>query len=109
MRAWQLMIALSCVASAGLGAEPLTVRSPDGKLELAFTGAAEGRLAYSLRADGRSLINASPLGSGVGSAAAFAGTATNEDSPCSAHSHHHQSICRDRRGSGRRAAGEHHL
>ena len=48
MRAWQLLIALSFVASAAVGADPLTVRSPDGKLELVFTGAAEGRLGYSL-------------------------------------------------------------
>ena len=61
MRAWQLLIALSCVAFAALGAEPLTVRSPDGKLELAFTARPKGDSPIH-SADGRSLINASPLG-----------------------------------------------
>lgn len=43
-------------------AEPLTVASPDGKLQLTLTVESDGRFAYAFRADGQTLISASPLG-----------------------------------------------
>jgi len=44
-----------------MAAEPAAVTSPDGKLALAFA-CDNGRVSYSLRADGKALIQASPVG-----------------------------------------------
>ena len=59
----RLLIAF--LISAGivpLAAEPLTVASPDGRLKLVLEQNAEHHLSYSFQADGRALINPSPLG-----------------------------------------------
>lgn len=56
---------LCVVASAAAAAEgtwPVNVPSPDGNLQVCVDRIEEGRLAWSLRAGGRVLIKASPLG-----------------------------------------------
>jgi alpha-glucosidase len=45
-----------------VAAEPLKVTSPDGRLQLAFTVADDGSPSYTFQAEGRTLIEASPLG-----------------------------------------------
>jgi alpha-glucosidase len=58
-----IVIALILSASiVPLAAEPLTVASPDGRLKLVLEQDAEHHLSYSFQADGRPLINRSPLG-----------------------------------------------
>jgi alpha-glucosidase len=54
----------ACLACSGTAqaAAPLTVTSPDGKLQLAFICGDDGRVTYSLKADGRELIGASQVG-----------------------------------------------
>ena len=54
------VLAAACGWSV-MAAEPATVTSPDGKLALAFT-CDSGLVTYSLQADGRTLIRASPVG-----------------------------------------------
>ena len=56
-----LLLTLLCTCGAFAG-EPVTVVSPDGRLQLSFESADDGRLRYSLRADGRELIAPSTLG-----------------------------------------------
>ncbi len=53
-----------CLANGitAFAAAPLEVKSPDGKLQLTFEVKDEGRLTYSFRADGRELIQSSPVG-----------------------------------------------
>jgi alpha-glucosidase len=59
----QLITCLLCVSViAPLAAEPLTVASPDGRLKLILEEDADHHLSYSFQADGRPLINSSPLG-----------------------------------------------
>ena len=55
-----LMAAAACVGS-GMAAEPARVTSPDGQITLAFT-CDGGRVSYSLKADGKELIQVSPVG-----------------------------------------------
>ena len=55
------MAAVAVCAGAAMAAEPAAVKSPDGKLALAFA-CENGRVTYSLQADGKSLIQASPVG-----------------------------------------------
>jgi alpha-glucosidase len=62
MNLLSLTLVASLLAGAASAAEPLTVTSPDGRLQLAFTPAGDGTLQYAFQADGRTLINPSPLG-----------------------------------------------
>jgi alpha-glucosidase len=62
MNLLSLTLAASLLAGAASAAEPLTVTSPDGRLQLVFTQAGDGTLQYAFQADGRTLINLSPLG-----------------------------------------------
>ncbi len=57
---------LGCLASAECW-DPQPLVSPDGKLELVFSGSPDGRLSYSFKADGRELLKDSPLGFDGGS------------------------------------------
>lgn len=58
---WIRIGAASVCASVLLAAQPVSVVSPDGKLEMAFT-CEGGRVTYTVQADGRRLILASPVG-----------------------------------------------
>jgi alpha-glucosidase len=69
------LLAVSLTALAAAHAAPVVLCSPDGSLSLSFTGGAEGRLDYSLKADGREVIAPSPLGFAGGK---LAGTRTRE-------------------------------
>jgi len=71
MKTWiaGIVVLLGCLASAECWA-PQPLVSPDGRLELVFSGATDGRLFYSFKADGRELLKDSPLGFDGGS---FAG------------------------------------
>ncbi len=54
-------ICAACGVSAW-AAEPVSVASPDGKVQLAFACGDGGTVTYTLRADGRELIKDSPVG-----------------------------------------------
>jgi hypothetical protein len=62
MKPWPVLLSISLLIHAVSVAQPLEVTSPDGRLRLAFTAEATGPLAWSFAADGRTLVNASPLG-----------------------------------------------
>jgi alpha-glucosidase len=74
MKILPLLLTTACLAHSAAAAEPLTVASPDGRLQLAFTCAPDGQLTYTFQADGRMLINASPLGLAGLAKPALAGT-----------------------------------
>lgn len=57
---WTLMGAQSPENKSNI--DPITVASPDGKLQLIFTCSPQGKVSYSFRADGRELIETSQLG-----------------------------------------------
>ena len=57
----RVAVAMAMCAGAAGAAEPAAVTSPDGKLALAFA-CENGRVTYSLQADGQRLIQASPVG-----------------------------------------------
>ena len=62
MRSWISWVTTMAVCGGSvMAAEPAAVTSPDGKLALAFA-CDNGRVSYSLRADGKALIQASPVG-----------------------------------------------
>ncbi len=67
MRTRLILSAALCLVAGAPAEPPRTVSSPDGKLEITFAGAADGPLTWTFRADGRTLIDSSPLGpAGVG-------------------------------------------
>ncbi|MBI5380264.1 MAG: glycoside hydrolase family 97 catalytic domain-containing protein [Opitutae bacterium] len=75
MKIWSLLLLLSLMARAIAAAEPLAVASPDGKLQLTFAADVEGRMTYTFAADGRTWIDASPVGLAGVEPAAVVGTA----------------------------------
>jgi alpha-glucosidase len=56
-------------AAIAMAVEPVDVTSPDGRLSLTFTVAADGGVTYAFRADGRELIKTSRVGFGGGTLA----------------------------------------
>jgi len=59
---YYLILVLCVAALVSRAAEPLTVASPDGRLQLIFERDADNHLGFSFRAGDRQLISRSPLG-----------------------------------------------